>query len=172
VLKPAEPEDDGGWKGGIVERIDFGGDYASGVLTLEVRGMKPGPGTGANGTTGSGNHPERFLLEMFGPQVDKVDCYTMHKGRNAVRTNCRSKDRSVAYQSHNANTHGDRPEPIEWRWEWHDGKLWIYAGNELLKDYPRPIGPMRFAGCHIGGTDRSRPFEGQWRNATFEKGDG
>lgn len=170
TINPMPPASEG-WRGNDVEFVDFGGAHTAGVFSVEVRGMKPGPGTGEKGTTGSGDKPERFLWEFAGKHVDKADGYTMHKKRNGVRTNLRSKDKTVAYQCHKANTHGDRPNPTVWRWEWHDGKMWIYAGDELLKDYPLSIGPMRFTGVYLGGTDRSRPFEGEWRNAAFTKGE-
>ena len=168
-INPMPPTSEG-WTGNTVEKLDFGGAQTAGVFTVEVRGMKPGAGTGENGTTGSGNKPERMFVELYGPHVDKADTYTMHKGRNAVRTSLRSKDKVIAYQSHNANTTGDRPAPTVWTYKWGGGRLWIYAGDELLKDYPQDLGPMSFSGVYIGGTDRTRPFEGEWRNAAFEKG--
>jgi hypothetical protein len=168
-VKPA-PADDGGegWNpSGAFARIDFGGAQTAGVFQVELRGMKPGAGTGANGTTGSGNHPERLFVAFKGSGLDKATAYTMHKSRNAVRTNVRSKDKTIAYQCHNSNTHGNRPEPTVWRWAWRAGKLWVYAGDTLLKDYPQSIGDIRFTSAYVGG-ESARPFEGEWRNAKFE----
>ena len=168
-INPMPPTSEGWNPSGTFALIDFGGAQTAGVFSVELRGMKPGKGTGESGTTGSGNHPERLFVAFKGSGLDKCTAYTMHKGRNAVRTNVRSKDAAIAYQCHNSNTHGDRPESTVWRWEWRDGTLWIYAGDELLKDYPQKIGGIKFASVVVGG-ESARPFEGEWRNAEFAKG--
>ena len=169
--------DEGGWVRDTVEKVNFEGKHSEGIFTVEVKDMKPGPGTGKNGTTGSGNKAERFFLRFKSKGYDKaLDIYTMHKGRNGVRARVKSEDGTISIHIGGFITHGDRVDPHVWKIKWDDNKVWIWAAGELCNGdnkLPWTIGNTNISfkpeAVYIGGGG-DRPFEGAWRHPKFIKG--
>ena len=167
-------KDDDGWFRDTVQKVDFGGRQSKGKLSFETKDMKPGPGTGENGTTGSGNKPERFVLRLKAKGYSKAfDLYTMHKGRNGLRVRVKSENKEISVHIGGFITHGDRPDPCLWEVWWEDNKLWITADNQLCNgddDLPWTVGNTNISfepeAAYLGGGG-ARPFEGSLRNAKF-----
>lgn len=174
-FKDAKKDEDG-WVKDTVQKVDFGGPQKKGKLTFKTKDMKPGPGTGTKGTTGSGNHPERFFLRLKSKGYSKtLDLYTMHKGRNGVRARVKSEDKSISIHIGGFITHGDRPDSHEWSVWWENNKVWVAVNGELCNDddnLPWTVGnsnvTFRPEAAYLGGGGE-RPFEGSWKDAEFTK---